>query len=139
MFDIDSRFILESDTGFKELGATSAPLMSMAYFIGDFCKEFNEDFMLCKTENHDPRKCLLEGRKVTRCAMDVLSQLQKECGSEFKNHWDCLDFKNHQYQSCRDKEKQLNSCALKLNFKKSIPDTEKNQPPIHLRENPIYK
>ena len=27
--------------------------------------------MLCKAENRDPAHCLLEGRRVTRCAADL--------------------------------------------------------------------
>jgi NADH dehydrogenase (ubiquinone) 1 alpha subcomplex subunit 8 len=60
-----------ADKGFPELGVTSAPLTSAAFFIGSFCKEYNEDFMLCKAESADPRHCLKEGRKVTRCALDL--------------------------------------------------------------------
>ena len=55
----------------KELGVTSAPLKSAAFFIGAYCKEYNEDFMLCKAENRDPAHCLKEGRRVTRCAQDL--------------------------------------------------------------------
>ena len=75
----------------NELGATSAPLKSAAFFIGAYCKEFSggcgprtyeillqtnsgaltEDFMLCKAENRDPAHCLKEGRRVTRCATDL--------------------------------------------------------------------
>lgn len=54
-----------------ELGTTSAPLKSASFFIGDKCKEVNDDFMLCKNENNNPAHCLAEGRKVTRCAQDV--------------------------------------------------------------------
>jgi hypothetical protein len=74
-----------------ELGTTSAPLKSAAFFLGAYCKEFNgtyytafaprwvligiicgtEDFMLCKAENRDPGHCLKEGRRVTRCATDL--------------------------------------------------------------------
>lgn len=28
--------------------------------------------MLCKNENRDPEHCLKEGRRVTRCAADLL-------------------------------------------------------------------
>ena len=55
----------------EEVGTTSAPLKSISYFFGQFCKEYNEDFMLCKNENRDPAHCLLEGRRVTRCAQDL--------------------------------------------------------------------
>lgn len=72
-----------------ELGVTSGPLKSAAFFIGAYCKEFNglffdfltmvginivihvEDFMLCKAEDRDPAHCLKEGRRVTRCATDL--------------------------------------------------------------------
>merc|ERR1711939_1037189 len=49
-----------------ELGVTSAPLKSASFFIGEYCKPYNEDFMLCKAESRDPAHCLAEGRKVTR-------------------------------------------------------------------------
>lgn len=56
-----------------EIGATSAPLMSAAYFIGDRCKAFNDDYMKCKDEanGRGEIECLKEGRKVTRCAASV--------------------------------------------------------------------
>ncbi|KAF5329039.1 hypothetical protein D9611_013884 [Ephemerocybe angulata] len=55
----------------QELGTTSAPLKSAAFFIGAYCKEYNEDFMLCKNESREPGHCLKEGRRVTRCAQDL--------------------------------------------------------------------
>lgn len=84
----------------EDLGVTSAPLKSAAFFIGQHCKDVNgecqgataprqptshgsvdimsdwltacvEDFMLCKAENRDPAHCLAEGRKVTRCATEL--------------------------------------------------------------------
>jgi NADH dehydrogenase (ubiquinone) 1 alpha subcomplex subunit 8 len=75
-----------------ELGVTSAPLKSAAFFIGAYCKEYNgtfviycipygrelrdilEDFMLCKAEDRNPEHCLKEGRRVTRCATDLCVQ-----------------------------------------------------------------
>jgi NADH dehydrogenase (ubiquinone) 1 alpha subcomplex subunit 8 len=54
-----------------EVGLTSAPLKSAAYFLPDHCGKYQDDFMLCKNENNDPQHCLKEGRKVTRCAIDL--------------------------------------------------------------------
>src|SRR6266478_4668616 len=77
-----------------ELGTTSGPLKSAAFFIGAYCKDYNgssfgfvgwafgvyvgflEDFMLCKAENRDPGHCLKEGRRVTRCAQDLCVRLE---------------------------------------------------------------
>lgn len=57
----------------EEVGATSAPLTSAAFFIGDRCKKYNEDYMLCKHEarGRGELDCMLEGRRVTRCAASV--------------------------------------------------------------------
>lgn len=56
----------------EEVGTTSAPLKSASFFLGDFCKKYNEDFMLCKAEKgRDPKECLKEGRRVTRCTQDL--------------------------------------------------------------------
>lgn len=56
-----------------EIGTSSAPLTSAAYFIGARCKAFNDDFMQCKQEanGRGEIECLKEGRKVTRCAASV--------------------------------------------------------------------
>lgn len=57
----------------KEIGTTSAPLFSAAFFIGARCKDYNDDFMKCKTDNpgRGEFECLKEGRRVTRCARSV--------------------------------------------------------------------
>ncbi|MCJ1433886.1 hypothetical protein MMC27_003251 [Xylographa pallens] len=57
----------------REIGASSAPLLSASYFIGARCKAYNDDYMLCKTQAHGKGEleCMKEGRKVTRCAASV--------------------------------------------------------------------
>ena len=57
----------------KEIGASSAPLMSASFFIGARCKPYNDDYMMCKTESNGrgELECMKEGRKVTRCAASV--------------------------------------------------------------------
>ncbi|KAG5635935.1 hypothetical protein H0H81_009620 [Sphagnurus paluster] len=81
-----------------ELGVTSAPLKSAAFFIGAYCKEYNEDFMLCKAENRNPEHCLKEGRRVTRCATDLITKMRQNCLQQFEAHWSCLEKNN---QACR--------------------------------------
>jgi hypothetical protein len=57
----------------KELGASSAPLLSASFFIGARCKDYNDDYMMCKTDANGRGEldCMKEGRKVTRCAASV--------------------------------------------------------------------
>ncbi|KAK7718763.1 ndufa8, NADH-ubiquinone oxidoreductase complex I 19kd subunit [Diaporthe eres] len=70
---IDTTPLPDSIPKVKELGASSAPLQSAAFFIGARCKDYNDDFMKCKTENPGKGEfeCLKEGRRVTRCARSV--------------------------------------------------------------------
>ncbi|WWC89188.1 uncharacterized protein L201_004106 [Kwoniella dendrophila CBS 6074] len=118
-----------------ELGVTSAPLKSASFFIGQHCKEVNEDFMLCKQENRDPAHCLSEGRKVTRCAADVIGKIKESCLAEFDAHWQCLEKNNQYFQACRKPEKALNQCVFtKLN----IPGSPEGQPQIHEKASPIF-
>jgi NADH dehydrogenase (ubiquinone) 1 alpha subcomplex subunit 8 len=67
----------------KEIGASSAPLLSASFFIGARCKDYNDDYMQCKTENpgRGEFECLKEGRRVTRCARSVcVPHLRKVLG-----------------------------------------------------------
>lgn len=122
----------------EEVGATSAPLLSAAYFIGARCKPYNDDFMLCKDEkNGGTVECLKEGRRVTRCAVQVLKDINTHCFDEFKLHYECLEQENHRLGSCRKTEKIFNSCVFdKLKLEKKIPGVETQ---IFQKENPIYK
>ncbi|KAL5430536.1 hypothetical protein PMIN07_007829 [Paraphaeosphaeria minitans] len=125
----------------KELGASSAPLLSASYFIGARCKAYNDDYMMCKTEANGRGEldCMKEGRKVTRCAASVIKDLNEHCLEEFRNHWKCLDNQNHQLWNCRSQERRLNSCVFdKLKLEKVIPDTPKGDTPVHLRGRQIF-
>lgn len=121
----------------EEVGATSAPLLSAAFFIGARCKPYNDDFMLCKDENNGGTvECLKEGRRVTRCAVSVLKDLNKHCFDEFKLHYECLEQENHRLGGCRASEKIFNKCVFdKLKLEKKIPGPQEQ---IHLKESPIY-
>lgn len=114
----------------EEIGASSAPLMSAAYFIGARCRPYNDDYMQCKTEAYGrgELECMKEGRKVTRCAASVygnicdqtnlpltlprLKDLNEKCLESFRRHWQCLDNNNHQLWQCRRAERLLNGCVL---------------------------
>ena len=74
----------------NEIGVTSAPLLSAAYFIGARCKPYNDDYMLCKTEAYGRGEfeCMKEGRKVTRCAASVYVATPFLCAEpELFNHY----------------------------------------------------
>jgi len=123
----------------EELGVTSAPLKSSAFFIGAYCKEYNEDFMLCKDENRSPEHCLKEGRRVTRCAADLIAKMRENCLQSFDQHWKCLELHNQEYYACRKEERTLNQCMFeKLGLTKTIPGTPAGKVPIHEKTSPIF-
>lgn len=121
----------------EEVGATSAPLLSAAYFIGAKCKPYNDDFMLCKDENNGGTlECLKEGRRVTRCAVSVLKELNKHCFDEFKLHYECLEQENHNLGGCRATEAIFNKCVFdKMGLEKKIPGVDEQ---IHTKASRIY-
>ncbi|KAG6856988.1 hypothetical protein H0H87_011082 [Tephrocybe sp. NHM501043] len=90
-----------------ELGTSSAPLKSAAFFIGAYCKEYNEDFILCKAENRNPEHCLKEGRRVTRCATDLINKMRENCLEQFQTHWNCLE-KNNQARHTDTQSQRMN-------------------------------
>lgn len=49
---------------------SSAVLKAAAHHYGAQCDRPNKEFMLCRWEEKDPRKCLREGRQVNQCALD---------------------------------------------------------------------
>ncbi|KAL0259211.1 ndufa8, NADH-ubiquinone oxidoreductase complex I 19kd subunit [Diplodia seriata] len=125
----------------KEIGSSSAPLLSASFFIGARCKPYNDDYMMCKTEAHGTGEmdCMKEGRKVTRCATSVLEDINKHCLKEFRFHWQCLEQNNQQLWQCRRPERSLNKCVFdNLKLEKTIPGTPQGETPVHLRKKQIY-
>ncbi|RMJ21152.1 Nadh-ubiquinone oxidoreductase [Aspergillus sp. HF37] len=123
----------------QEIGATSAPLMSASYFIGDRCGAFNDDYMKCKAEANGKGEleCLKEGRKVTRCAASVIQDINTNCLDQFNAHWECLENNNQRLFECRAPEMKLNNCVFeKLGLKKTIPGAA-GETPVHLRPKQI--
>lgn len=102
----------ESIPKVDEVGCTSAPLESVGFQLGMFCKKYNDDFILCKNESTNPADCLKEGRRVTRCAADFISKLKANCQSEWQAHYQCLENSNHHLWQCREQERPLNKCIF---------------------------
>ena len=97
---------LEAD----ELDVTSAVLMGAAHHYGKHCERPNEAFMECRTDTKDPRKCLTEGREVTRCALDFFRSVKGSCNDVFTEHWTCLDDNNQNFRACRKTQKAFDAC-----------------------------
>ncbi|WFD33005.1 ndufa8, NADH-ubiquinone oxidoreductase complex I 19kd subunit [Malassezia sp. CBS 17886] len=122
----------------EEVGTSSAPLESISYFLGDYCRQYNEDFMLCKAQNRDPEHCLKEGRRVTRCAQDLIAKLGAKCGEQWDAHWKCLENNNQELRLCRKFEHPLNKCVFdQMHLVKKIPGSPEGKPQINELKNPV--
>ncbi len=50
-----------------------------------------QEYMLCRKEEKDPRKCLREGKAVTGCAVEFFNKVKLSCADVFTSYWKCLD------------------------------------------------
>jgi len=74
-----------------EVNLSAAFLMAGAFHLGKSCEATNNEFMLCRQEEQDPRKCIDEGKAVTKCSMEFFKKVKKNCAEEFTNYANCLD------------------------------------------------
>ncbi|KZZ98950.1 NADH:ubiquinone oxidoreductase 20.8kD subunit [Moelleriella libera RCEF 2490] len=138
---IDTTPLPDDVPAVKEIGSSSAPLLSASFFIGARCRDYNDDYMQCKTENPGRGEfdCMKEGRRVTRCAQSVLKDINTHCLDQFRKHWECLDDRNQQLWQCRPAEWKLNKCVYdNLKLEKKIPDQPQNVTPVELRQKQIF-
>ena len=54
--------------------------------------------MLCREEEKDPRKCLREGREVTRCVTDFFGTVKANCADAFTEYMTCLDYSEQTFR-----------------------------------------
>ncbi|XP_059143942.1 NADH dehydrogenase [ubiquinone] 1 alpha subcomplex subunit 8-like [Physella acuta] len=96
-----------------ELDITSAAFRTAAHHLGKYCDNVSKEFMLCKAEEKDPRKCLNEGKEVTRCAFDFFQSIKKSCYAEFSQYMQCIDHSGHmmEFKNCRKTQAVFDDCV----------------------------
>jgi len=110
----DYRFPEPEELTTQEINVSSPTLTAVAPYIGKACDFESQEFMLCRTENLDPRKCLVEGRAVTACGLKFLQKMKKMCAPQVKDHADCLEWKSQRMEGrfCRPTEAILDKCIV---------------------------
>lgn len=97
----------------QEVNVSSAVLKAAAHHYGSLCDKPNKEFMLCRWEEKDPRKCLSEGRKVNECALDFFRKVKAHCAEPFTEYWTCLDFTGLlELRHCRKQQLAFDNCVL---------------------------
>ncbi|KAK0092669.1 hypothetical protein PV326_000891 [Microctonus aethiopoides] len=89
-------------------------LHAAAFYLGKYCENHNNEFMLCRNEEKDATKCINEGKLVTSCAMEFFKKLKKNCRQEFDQYYNCVyrSSPNMSFQPCRNTQSVLDKCVL---------------------------
>jgi len=96
----------------QEIELSTPFLRAGSFHLGKECEAENNEFMLCKTEERDPRKCIREGKLVTACAMKFFQAVKRSCASEFTSLAMCLDKSSHDmdFDKCRNTQAAFDGC-----------------------------
>ncbi|XP_010353682.1 NADH dehydrogenase [ubiquinone] 1 alpha subcomplex subunit 8 isoform X2 [Chlorocebus sabaeus] len=96
-----------------EVKVSSAVLKAAAHHYGAQCDKPNKEFMLCRWEEKDPRRCLEEGKLVNKCALDFFRQIKRHCAEPFTEYWTCIDYTGQQlFRHCRKQQAKFDECVL---------------------------
>ncbi|XP_011637522.1 NADH dehydrogenase [ubiquinone] 1 alpha subcomplex subunit 8 [Pogonomyrmex barbatus] len=103
----------ESELTVQEVNVGWTVLQAASVYIGKACEWYNNEFMLCRQEERDPRLCLKEGKDVTACAMDVLKKMKKHCLEDFNAYMYCLERSSGtlELSRCRLTQTALDNCV----------------------------
>ncbi|XP_049704605.1 NADH dehydrogenase [ubiquinone] 1 alpha subcomplex subunit 8 [Helicoverpa armigera] len=95
-----------------EVKVSTAVLMSASVYIGKQCEGVNNEFMLCRQEQNDPRPCLEVGKQVTACGKEVLRRIKNDCLEEFNQYANCIDKSSGDYslRHCRRTQAVFDYC-----------------------------
>ncbi|XP_060808666.1 NADH dehydrogenase [ubiquinone] 1 alpha subcomplex subunit 8 [Amyelois transitella] len=109
----------ESELTVPEVNLSQATLIAGSFHLGKYCEAANNEFMLCRFEENDPRKCINEGKAVTACTMEFFRKVKNSCFREFNQYAQCVDKSSGDYglQHCRKTQNVYDTCMLdKLNL-----------------------
>ncbi|OQV23772.1 putative NADH dehydrogenase [ubiquinone] 1 alpha subcomplex subunit 8 [Hypsibius exemplaris] len=97
----------------EEIKLSSPALKAGATHFGLYCDNICKEFMLCRAEEGDPRRCLQEGKEVTACGLDFFRKVKKFCYEPFEKHWRCLEDRSQdmEFRWCRKSQYAFDSCV----------------------------
>ncbi|KAB0400962.1 hypothetical protein E2I00_015448, partial [Balaenoptera physalus] len=96
-----------------QVEVSSSVLKAAAHHYGAQCDKPNKEFMLCRWEEKDPRRCLEESKLVNQCALDFFRQIKQHCSEPFTEYWTCIDYSGLQlFRRCRKQQAKFDECVL---------------------------
>ncbi|KAJ0170287.1 hypothetical protein K1T71_014215 [Dendrolimus kikuchii] len=132
----------ESELTVPEVNLSGSTLYAGSFHLGKYCEHANNEFMLCRMEEQDPRKCINEGKAVTACTMEFFRKVKNTCLNEFNQYANCLDKSSGDYsfKFCRNTQGVYDKCMLeKMNIERPsfgyftevrVHDTKRPKPPV---------
>ncbi|XP_050678888.1 NADH dehydrogenase [ubiquinone] 1 alpha subcomplex subunit 8 [Leptidea sinapis] len=111
----------ESELTVQEIELSTPALRAGSFHLGKYCENANNEFMLCRLEEKDPRKCINEGKAVTACTLEFFQKVKKTCLAEFNQYAHCIDKSSGDMglQHCRTTQGVFDGCMLeKLNLER---------------------
>jgi len=98
----------------EDLNMTAAPLRAGAHHLGNYCDNQSKEFMLCVAEENDPRKCIYEGKEVTRCGLEFFQKMKINCAESFTKYWQCVDHAGYDMRldMCRKTQVVFDKCVF---------------------------
>ncbi|XP_076037795.1 NADH dehydrogenase [ubiquinone] 1 alpha subcomplex subunit 8-like [Oratosquilla oratoria] len=152
MFTKDFELPSDEELTTEELNISTPALRAGAFHMGKECEAERNEFMLCRNEENDPRKCVPEGKAVTACALSFFRKIKKSCLEEFNQYANCLDKSSADlgYRHCRNTQAVFDKCVLEnLNVERpdygyfcraKVHDTERPKPegyvPLEITDGP---
>uniref|UniRef100_A0A2P2HY34 NADH dehydrogenase (Ubiquinone) 1 alpha subcomplex subunit 8-like n=1 Tax=Hirondellea gigas TaxID=1518452 RepID=A0A2P2HY34_9CRUS len=134
----------EEELVVEEINLSTPSLRAGAFHLGKYCEIPSKEYMLCKSEEKDMRKCVEEGRILTACGLEFFRTVKKTCKDEFIQFANCIDRSSTDYKlaPCRNTQGVFDSCMLdKLDMVKpsygyycraKIHQTIRSKPPGYL-------
>ncbi|XP_053463352.1 NADH dehydrogenase [ubiquinone] 1 alpha subcomplex subunit 8-like, partial [Nycticebus coucang] len=97
----------------EDVRVSSAVLKAAAHHYGAECDKANKEFMLCRWEDKDPRRCLEEDKLVNKPALDFFRQIKHPCAEPFTDHWTCVGYSGEQLlHHCHKQQAKSDECVL---------------------------
>ncbi|XP_066259497.1 NADH dehydrogenase [ubiquinone] 1 alpha subcomplex subunit 8 [Euwallacea similis] len=97
----------------QEVNISGPALKAGAFHLGKVCEYENNEFVLCRRELNDPRKCINEGKSVTSCTLNFFRQIRRSCADEFTQYANCLDKSSpdQKFIPCRKTQAVFDKCV----------------------------
>lgn len=65
----------EEELIIEEVNLSGVVLRAASFYLGKRCENENNEFMLCRSERNDPRKCVTEGKIITKHSLGSWKRL----------------------------------------------------------------